>query len=174
MPSETRPIEWSGPLSSFCVFSPAGSTGRGTVAAMIKSQPARRVLTTVDFALTGLAVKVEPAHQDVPRHTATLITTRLAGVDGSSAESSSTQPQLPGSRRTDRPFPAFAQVLETGIGEPLLIPALASPRRPPCHQPACRRHRTSPVPRPSRKSFPTPAVSRLSINCSSPKCESAN
>jgi len=94
----------------------------------VQLQPSRRVLATADFVLTGLAVKVEPAHQAVPRHTATSIHTRLAGIDGDpGALLSQLNPNYRVRGDLIGPSVTSPVVLEAAIGSPMLVPPLALP-----------------------------------------------
>ncbi len=88
-------------------------------------QSSRRVLASTDFALTGLAVKVEPAHQDIPRHIASLITTRLAGLEGSQGTPPLLNPDYRVRGELVGPSLRSPKVLESAIGAPLIIPPLA-------------------------------------------------
>ncbi len=88
-------------------------------------QSSRRVLASTDFALTGLAVKAEPSHQDIPRHIASLIATQLAGLEGSQDTPPPLNPNYRVRGELVGPSLRSPKVLESAIGAPLIIPPLA-------------------------------------------------
>ncbi|RPJ56396.1 MAG: hypothetical protein EHM23_23690, partial [Acidobacteria bacterium] len=126
MPIQTRPKGWRIVLAG-CLLAALSAV----VAAQsddIQAQPNRRLLATADFSLTGLAVKAEPAHQAIPRHTATVIQTRLAGIEGdASVVLSQLDPNLRVRGQLVGPSFRSPVEIEAAIGAPLLVPPLALP-----------------------------------------------
>ncbi|MFB3903054.1 MAG: LamG-like jellyroll fold domain-containing protein [Acidobacteriota bacterium] len=126
MPCQNRPKGWR-IVPVGCVLA-ALAAAEAATADNVQVQPNRRILATTEFVLTGLAVKAEPAQQDVPRHTATVIKTRLAGVEG---DATAILSQLNGSYRVRGQLlgPSLTSPLEldAAIGAPLVIPPLALP-----------------------------------------------